>query len=41
LPIIAGYSALASGRKSLKIRPVQDLGGISSEISSFEEGHNL
>jgi len=41
LPIITVYPALASGRKPLKIRPLQGLGGISSEISSFEEGHDL
>jgi len=34
LPIITGYSAWASGRKPLKIRPLPALGGISFEISS-------
>ena len=38
---ITVYSALASGRKPLKIRPRPGLGGISFEISSFEEGHDL
>ena len=40
LPIITGYSAIASGRKSLKIRPLPTLGGISFEISSFEDSHD-
>jgi len=34
LPIITRYSAFASGRKPLKIRPLPALGGISFEISS-------
>ena len=41
LPITAGYSTFASGRKPLKIRPLPALSGISFEISSFEERHNL
>ena len=41
LPIITVYSALVSGRKPLKIRPLQALGGISFEISSFEDRHDL
>jgi hypothetical protein len=41
LPIITGYSAVASGCKPLKIRPLIALDGISFEISSFEEGHDL
>jgi len=41
LSIISKYSALASGRKPLKIRPLPALGGISFEISSFEDRHDL
>ena len=41
LPIILSYSALTSGRKPLKIRPLPTLGGISFEISSFEDRHDL
>jgi hypothetical protein len=41
LPIITGYSALASWSKPLKIRPLPTLGGISFEISSFEDRHDL
>ena len=41
LPITKGYSTFTSGRKPLKIRPLPTLGGISFEISSFEDRHNL
>jgi len=41
LPIIAKYSAFASGRKPLKIRPLPALGGISFEIPSFEDRHDF
>jgi hypothetical protein len=41
LRIITSYSAVASGRKPLKIRPLPALGGISFEISPFEDGHDL
>jgi tetratricopeptide (TPR) repeat protein len=41
LLITAGYSTLASGRKPLKIRPLPTLGGISFEISSFKDRHDL
>jgi hypothetical protein len=41
LAIITRYSASASGRKPLKIRPLIALGGISFEISSFEERYDL
>jgi hypothetical protein len=41
LPVTAGYSTLASGRKPLKIRPLPTLGGISFETSSFEDRHDL
>ena len=41
LPIITKYSVLVSGRKSLKKRPLPALGGISFEISSFEDRHDL
>jgi hypothetical protein len=41
LPIITRYSAVASRHKPLKIRPLPALGGISFEISSFEDSHDL
>jgi len=41
LPIITRYSTFASERKPLKIRPLPALGGISFEISSFEDRHDL
>ena len=41
LPMIAGPSAVASGRKPLKIRPLPALGGISFEMPSFEDRHDL
>jgi hypothetical protein len=41
LPIITRYSAVVSGYKPLKIRPLPALGGISFEISSFEDSHDL
>ena len=41
IPITTIYSTLASGRKSLKIRPLPTLGGISFEISSFEDRYDL
>ena len=41
LPIITRYYAVASGRKSLKIRPLPALGGIYFEMSSFKDRQNL
>jgi hypothetical protein len=41
LPKITGYSAFASRRKPLKISPLPTLGGISFEISSFEDRHDV
>jgi len=41
LPIITRYYAVASGRKSLKIRPLPALGVIFFEISYFEDRHDL
>jgi hypothetical protein len=41
LLITTGYSTFVPGRKPLKIRPRQTLGGISFEISSFEDRHDL
>jgi len=39
--VITGHSAVTLGRKSLKIRPLQALGGIPFEISSFGEHRDL
>ena len=41
LLITIWYSAWASGSKPLKIRPLPTLGGISFEISFFEDRHDL
>jgi len=35
--LITKYSAITSGRKPLKTRPLPGLGGILFEISSFKE----
>ena len=40
-PIITGHSAIVTGRKPLKIRLLQCLGGTFFEISSWKDRHNL
>ena len=39
--IITGHSALFFWRNTLRIKPLRSLGGISFEISSFEDRHDL